>query len=61
MALSGGNGLIILALGLIGALLAVGAFGDLGAVGFSGRLYCIIGKLALGSISLIRMLLFSKI
>lgn len=61
MALSGGNGLIILALGLTGALLAVGAFGDLGAVGFSGRLYCIIGKLALGSISLIRMLLFSKI
>ena len=61
MALSGGNGLIILALGLTGALLEVGAFGGVGAVGFSGELYCIIGTLALGSILLIRMPLFSNI
>ena len=60
MALSGDNGLIILALGLTGALLAVGAFGGLGAVGFSEKLYCAVGKLALGSISLIRMHLFMR-
>ena len=39
MALSGGNGLIILVLGLIGAFPAAGFLGGLGAVGFSGRLY----------------------
>ena len=39
MALSGGNGLIILALGLTGAFPAAGGFGGLGAVGFSGKLY----------------------
>ena len=39
MALSGGNGLIILALGLIGAFPAAGAFGGVGAEGFSGKLY----------------------
>ena len=38
MALSGGNGLIILALGLTGAFPAAGALGGLGAVGFSGKL-----------------------
>ncbi len=58
MALPGGNGLIILILGLTAALLAVGAFGGLGAVGFSAKLYCVFGKLALGSISLMRMRLF---
>ena len=39
MALSGGKGLIILALGLTGAFVADGALGGLGAVGFSGKLY----------------------
>ncbi len=58
MAFSGGNGLIILALGLTGALLAVGTFGGLGAVAFLGKLYCVFGKLALGSISLMRICLF---
>jgi hypothetical protein len=32
----------------------------LGAVGFSAKLYCAVGKLALGSISLIRMHLFMR-
>ena len=58
MALSGGNGLIILALGLTGAFPAAGAFGDLGVVGFSGKLYWEAGSLALGSISIRRMSLF---
>ena len=39
MALSGGNGLIILALGLTVAFVAVEALGGRGAVGFSGKLY----------------------
>ena len=39
MALSGGNGLIILAFGLTGAFPAVGAFGSAGTEGFSGKLY----------------------
>ncbi len=60
MALLGGNGLIILALGLTGALPAVGAFGGLGAVAFLGKLYCVFGKLALGSISLMRICLFMR-
>ena len=61
MALSGGNVLIILALGLTGALPAVGAFGGLGGSGTfgrSGKLYCVVDDLALGSISLMRMHLF---
>ena len=39
MALSGGNGLIILTFGLTGALPALGAFGARGVAGFSGKLY----------------------
>lgn len=39
MALSGGNGLIILALGLTATFAAVGALSGLGAVGFLGKLY----------------------
>ena len=39
IALSGGNGLIILTLGLTGAFPAAGAFGGVGAVGFLGKLY----------------------
>ena len=39
MALSGGNGLIILALGLTGAFPTAGTFGGVGAAGFSGKLY----------------------
>lgn len=38
MALSGGNGLIILALGLTGALPIVGAFGGLGGSGAFGSI-----------------------
>lgn len=39
MALSGGSGLIILALGLTGAFPAAGAFGGVGSAGFLGKLY----------------------
>ncbi|MBS7805735.1 hypothetical protein KIH24_14275 [Rhizobiales bacterium TNE-4] len=55
MALSGGNGLIILAFGLTGAFPAAGAFGGVGAEGFLGKLYCVVG-LALGSISIRRII-----
>ena len=58
MALSGGNGLIILTLGLTGALAGLGALGGLGAVGFSAKLYSVVDGFALGSISIRRMHLF---
>lgn len=64
MALSGGNGLIILILGLTGALAAVGALGGrgaFGAEGFSANSYAAGKGFALGSISIRRMNLFMTI